>query len=262
MDSGSDSFETLAHSLAWQVEMGADEALSTQASLMRWGAEKPKAQAAPTQTSPKAVLSKPAPLDSLAAWTQAPKTLEDLQKALLAFEGCPLKQTSINLVFGAGNPQADIMIIGDVPGEEEDRQGRPFAGAAGVLLGNMLKAIGLKVEDVYCTNLVFWRPPGNRKPTDQEVAACLPFTRQHIALVAPKILLALGALPAQNLLSEKTAFNKIRGRWQLYKPLPSGEPIACLPLYHPSYLLHQPAAKRQAWADLLLLQEKVNGLSP
>lgn len=192
-------------------------------------------------------------------------SLDELKAALVVFEGCDLKQMAMNLVFADGNPEADIMIIGDVPAEEEDRQGLPFAGANGQLLDKMLASIGLDRTKVYLTNLVFWRPPGNRTPSEVEVAACLPFTQQHIRLKAPKLIILFGALTAKTLLRTKEPFSKLRGKWTDYAVTGAGaaEPmtVPCLPTYHPLYLMRQPSAKRQAWSDLLETKEKWADLS-
>jgi DNA polymerase len=187
-------------------------------------------------------------------------SLEELRAALEAFEGCALKRTATNLVFARGNPQAPVMFIGEAPGAEEDRRGLPFVGASGQLFDRMVSHIGLDEESLYITNIIFWRPPGNRSPTDAESAACLPFVRRHIALVKPRLLVTLGR-PAMNaVLGITTGINKARGRWVDY-----GEgldaPIPAMPTFHPAYLLRNPAQKRQSWIDLLSLREKLDALA-
>jgi DNA polymerase len=182
---------------------------------------------------------------------------------LLKFEGCALRHTAMNLVFADGNPEAPVMFIGEAPGEDEDRQGKPFVGVSGKLLDRMLAPIGLDRTNIYISNILFWRPPGNRSPTDSEIAACLPFAERHISLIKPKLLILLGGVAAKSLLRTKEGITRIRGRWTEYHPpLGSGltEPIPCLPIYHPAYLLRQPAAKRQAWNDVLQLQKRINQL--
>lgn len=265
--------------LAWLAEIGADEAVGDRPGLSQWQGKvslsTPKAlepklglqsvrpaqvREKPAQATKTAVARAAAPISRVTA-----SSLDELRAELERFEGCDLKQTAMNLVFADGNPQAKIMVIGDVPAEDEDRQGIPFVGASGQLLDRMLAAIGLDRTSVYLTNMVFWRPPGNRTPSEAEVAACLPFTRQHIALVDPKVLLVLGSNTAKNLLHCKESFAKVRGHWLEYTPLASGDPhkpIRCLPTYHPSYLLRQPASKRQVWADLLNFKKEINELSP
>jgi uracil-DNA glycosylase family 4 len=186
------------------------------------------------------------------------RTLAELREKLLHFEGCGLKATATQLVFTDGNPEAEVMFIGEAPGADEDRQGVPFVGRAGKLLDKMLGAIGLDRTKVYITNVVFWRPPGNRTPTPLEIAACLPFTRRHIELVAPKILVCLGSAAAQTLLGSKDGIMRMRGRWWTYDT--GTMQIPALPTLHPAYLLRQPLHKRLAWQDLRLLAKAIRNL--
>ncbi|MEE8535895.1 MAG: uracil-DNA glycosylase [Kiloniellales bacterium] len=179
------------------------------------------------------------------------QSIEDLRAALLAFDGCALKATATNLCLFDGNPEAKVMIIGEAPGAEEDRQGRPFVGAAGQLLDRMLAAIGLDRQSVYITNLLFWRPPGNRNPTAAEVAACLPFLERQVELVDPSHLLLLGASSVRTLLARQEGILKLRGRWAHYQQAGLSRPIPAMPTLHPAYLLRQPAQKRLAWRDFL-----------
>jgi DNA polymerase len=143
------------------------------------------------------------------------------------------------------------MIIGEAPGAEEDRQGRPFVGAAGQLLDRMLAPIGLDRQSVYITNLLFWRPPGNRNPTAAEVAACLPFLERQVELINPSHLLLLGASSVRTLLARQEGILKLRGRWAHYQQAGLSRPIPAMPTLHPAYLLRQPAQKRLAWRDFL-----------
>ena len=179
------------------------------------------------------------------------QSIEELRAALLAFEGCALKATAMNLCLYDGNPESQVMIIGEAPGAEEDRQGRPFVGAAGQLLDRMLAAIGLDLQSVYITNLLFWRPPGNRNPTAAEVAACLPFLERQVELVDPSHLLLLGASSVRTLLARQEGILKLRGRWAHYQHAGLARPIPAMPTLHPAYLLRQPAQKRLAWRDFL-----------
>ncbi|MGE4350559.1 MAG: uracil-DNA glycosylase [Bdellovibrionales bacterium] len=253
--------------LIWQVEAGADEALEEVAGFQHWKAsplkEASKAAKPPpslVEFAPLRAPPVPTPPAALLRPVEA-ASLPDLRAALESFDGCELKKTAMNLVFAEGDPLAEIMVIGDVPAEEEDRQGQPFVGAKGQLLDRMLASIGVDRSQVYLTNLVFWRPPGNRTPSEAELAACLPFTVQHIRLKAPKLILLFGHLTAKTLLRTKEPFSKIRGRWTEYFPAgadPSLSSVPCLCTYHPTYLMRQPASKRQAWADLLLFKEKIN----
>jgi len=186
------------------------------------------------------------------------QTLDELRDEIAKFEGCALRATAMNLVFADGNPASPIMFIGEAPGEEEDRQGKPFVGAAGKLFNQMLKAGGIDRPDIYITNVLFWRPPGNRTPTDAEIASCLPFVERHISLIKPKLIVPLGGVAAKTLLRAKEGITRIRGRLTEYVPHPQSglaPSIPCLPIFHPAYLLRQPSAKRQAWSDILLLKK-------
>ncbi len=181
------------------------------------------------------------------------KSLEELREKLAAFDGCALKNSATQLVFADGVENARIMIVGEGPGAEEDRTGAPFVGRAGQLLDKMLAAIGLdRKKNVYIANVVPWRPPGNRTPTPQELALCLPFVRRQIELVAPDFLVLLGASAAQTLLNEKDGIMRLRGQWHEYDC--GGRKIRALPMLHPAYLLRAPLKKAQAWRDLRLLK--------
>jgi uracil-DNA glycosylase family 4 len=188
----------------------------------------------------------------------AAQSLDELRERLLRFEGCALKATATQLVFGDGNPKAEIMFVGEAPGADEDRQGVPFVGRAGQLLDRMLASIGLDRSKVYIANIVPWRPPGNRTPTPLEVAACLPFIRRQIELVNPKILVCLGAPSAQTLLGVKEGILRLRGRWFTYPC--GGKEIRAIAMLHPAYLLRQPAQKKLAWHDLRLLAKEISRL--
>ncbi len=257
--------------LAWLAEAGADEAVAAEpvdrlAARPAAPAAAPAAPARPTARAP-APASAPAsaPLSSteeaLATareLAQAAGTLDQLKAALAGFEGCALKQTAMNLVFADGNPKARVMIIGEGPGAEEDRQGLPFVGASGQLLDRMLAAIGLDRSSVYITNLLFWRPPGNRTPTGTEIAACLPFVERHIELVDPAYLLLLGGSSAKTLLGRSQGILKLRGHWAHYQHAGMVRPIPALASLHPAYLLRQPGQKRLAWRDFLALREALD----
>lgn len=181
-------------------------------------------------------------------------TLDALTDILNTFEGCNLKRTAKNLVFGAGNPKARVMFVGEAPGRDEDIQGIPFVGRSGELLNKMLAAIDLdREQDVYIANIVPWRPPGNRTPTTQEAELCRPFIQRQIELVNPDILVPLGAPASRQLLDTKDGIMKLRGRIKPYA-LESREIIA-IPTLHPAYLLRQPGQKRLAWQDLLKIKK-------
>ncbi|MFN3889131.1 MAG: uracil-DNA glycosylase family protein [Beijerinckiaceae bacterium] len=186
-------------------------------------------------------------------------TLDELRAALEAFDGCGLKRTASRLVFADGNPKARIMLVGEAPGADEDREGKPFVGKAGRLLDLMLGSIGLDRDKVYIANVVPWRPPGNRTPTPQEIAACLPFTRRQIELVAPDYLVCLGAPATQTLLGVKDGITRARGRAYEYE-LAGVNGVRNIPAFamlHPAYLLRQPANKKYAWADLRALKKAI-----
>ncbi len=185
----------------------------------------------------------------------AAQSIEEIRQALEVFEGCPLKATATNLCLYDGNPEAKIMIIGEAPGAQEDRQGKPFVGPAGQLLDRMLAAIGLDRSKVYITNLLFWRPPGNRNPTPAEIAVCLPFLERQVEILAPKLIMLSGGMSAKTLLNRSEGILRLRGHWADYRHPRMAEPIPALPTLHPAYLLRQPAQKREAWRDLLAFSE-------
>lgn len=185
------------------------------------------------------------------------RTLAELEAALESFDGCPLKETATRLCFADGNPQAPLMLIGEAPGAEEDRQGKPFVGASGQLLDRMLATIGLDRRTVWITNIIFWRPPGNRTPTTAEVAVCQPFLERQIALIRPRQLLFLGGSAAHALLDVAEGVTKLRGRPYVYRPSDGQGPIPAMVTFHPAYLLRQPLQKRLVWRDLLTLRQQL-----
>ena len=274
--------------LSWQLDAGADEAIGDQPvdrlappaspPAAAPAPQRPQAaagpSAAPKQTAapPRAT---PASSAHAGAWHPAPRALAgteaviasarelaaaarsvaELREALAGFDGCPLKATATKLCFADGNPEARVMIIGEAPGAEEDRQGLPFVGPAGRFLDRMLAAIGLDRSTVYISNILFWRPPGNRTPTPAEIAACMPFVERHIELVDPDYLLLAGGISAKTLLGRSEGILKLRGHWRYYQHAGLPRPIPALPSLHPAYLLRQPAQKRLVWQDLLRFQE-------
>ena len=184
---------------------------------------------------------------------EAINSLKELRLALESFEGISLKNTATNLVFSDGNPDAKIMIVGEAPGKEEDRIGVPFVGQAGQLLDRMLKSIGLSRDQTYITNIIPWRPPGNRTPSQEEVSLMKPFILKHIQLKKPEIILALGGVSAKTILDVQTGILKLRGKIH-NKNFGLEKPIVVLPTLHPAYLLRAPAQKKFAFADLVLLK--------
>ena len=233
--------------LRLQWEWGADEAL-LEAPQNRFlipalpPAEKP-ARAIPRAMA--ALPPGPAAAEKIAA---ACNNLEELRAALQSFTGCALKDTATQLVFA------------EAPGGDEDRIGRPFVGVAGQLLDKMLASIGLDRTKLRIVNVVPWRPPGNRVPTDSEIAVCLPFLRRHVELVAPRCVVLLGAVAAKALLPGAGAagIRRLRGQWKQLEWPGLVAPIACLPTYHPAYLLRTPGAKRESWHDLIALRQWLN----
>ena len=181
-------------------------------------------------------------------------TLAALKDAMQGFDGCALKTTAKNLVFSDGIADAKIMIIGEAPGQDEDRQGKPFVGNAGQMLDQMLAAIGLsRAENVNISYIVPWRPPGNRTPTLDEIAICKPFITRHIELVQPDILLLVGNISNKTLLDTSTGITKLRGQWHDYA---LGDKTAqALPMLHPAYVLRRPETKKDVWADLCALKK-------
>ena len=187
----------------------------------------------------------------------AVRTLEELKKLVILNCDCPLKKTAKNMVFSDGNPRANIMFIGEAPGEIEDKTGKPFKGEAGKLLDKMLHAIQLNRENVYLTNIIFWRPPGNRKPTEEEISACLPFVKKHINLINPKILVLVGATAASAILNIQTGITQIRGRWKNIET-EDIKNLKSIAIFHPAFLLRQPSRKREAWEDLKKIKIEID----
>jgi DNA polymerase len=192
------------------------------------------------------------------ARTLAPsaQSIDELKAALTTFDGCALKKMAKNLCFADGNAQASLMFIGEAPGRDEDLSGTPFVGRAGQLLDRMLEAIELKrAEDVWITNTVFWRPPGNRTPSLEETEICRPFLDRQIELLQPKIIVPLGGAAAKQLLQTTSGIMRLRGKWQEIEIAGAHYPI--LPTLHPAYLLRNPAGKKLAWRDLLEIKTRL-----
>jgi uracil-DNA glycosylase len=180
-------------------------------------------------------------------------SLEELRAILDRFEGCALRTTATQLVFADGNPKARVMFVGEAPGRDEDIEGLPFVGRSGKLLDRMLAAIGLDRTSVYIANIVPWRPPGNRTPTPQESAICLPFTLRQIELAGPEVLVCMGGPSGQTLLNVRDGILKTRGRWFAYQT--GTREIRAIATLHPAYLLRQPLQKRLAWRDFLAIKK-------
>ena len=258
--------------LRWYVEMGADEAIAEAPQNRLADPAALRAQPEPaalprSAPKPPAVAAAPPPAfaESLGEGAQSARlmaasatTVEELAARVAAFDGCSLKFTATNTVFADGNPSAPVMIIGEAPGAEEDRTGRPFVGRAGQLLDRMLAAIGLDRSGVLITNVIYWRPPGNRTPTAAEIASCLPFVLRHVALVRPRVLVLAGATAAGALLPQAPGITRLRGRWFDLAVPGLDRPVPTLPMFHPSFLLRSPERKREAWHDLLALRAKLD----
>lgn len=185
-------------------------------------------------------------------------TLTELRAAVESFDGCPIKLTALNTVFGDGSENADIMLIGEAPGAAEDKEGVPFCGQSGKLLTNILKSIGLERSKVYITNTLYWRPPANRRPTRLELEACRPFVEKQIALVKPKIILLIGSTAVESLLGAKVAMHDVRDGSYAYNNKYLEKPIRTIVIFHPSYLLRQPTKKKLMWFDMLRVKKIIS----
>ena len=263
-----------AVALAWHLDVGADEAMQDSPN------DRTAAAAALLKSPVAAVAAVPAPaaitggeiigtaqarLDA-ARIAAACNTLSELKDAIAAFDGLAIKKTATNMVFSDGNPAARVMLVGEAPGGDEDRQGQPFVGVSGQLLDRIFKAIGLARTDedpakaLYISNVLNWRPPGNRTPSPAEIDLSLPFIERHIALVKPKVLILCGGVAAKGLLGSGESISKLRGKIHDYRPLTAGissngDSIPAIATYHPAYLLRTPSQKKMVWADMLMLRE-------
>jgi len=183
-------------------------------------------------------------------------TLDELKNYVINFKGCDLKKTATNTVFADGINSSEIMLVGEAPGASEDESGIPFCGQSGQLLDNMMHTIGLsRKENIYITNTIFWRPPANRRPTDQEIEICRPFVEKHIALVKPKLLVLVGATALTSLLGNHLQISRIRQEYYQYKNQYLDSSITTTAIFHPAYLLRQPFQKKATWYDLLKIQQ-------
>ena len=245
--------------LEWQVELGVTEVISeTPINRFEQVAPPPKAGVAPQVSAPVAPVEAAPALDPVVEAETAAGGVTDLaalQAAMAAFPHCELRKGARNLVFSDGVSGSSVMIIGEAPGRDEDRIGKPFVGRAGQLLDRMLAAIDMGrdkdgAHSVYITNVLPYRPPQNRDPKPDEMAMMLPFLKRHIELAKPQVLVVMGNISCQALLG-KRGITRLRGQWTEAE----GKPV--LPMFHPAYLLRNPAAKREAWADLLDLQARV-----
>jgi len=265
-----DDFHTLRAMLEWQHDLGVTEAVGDvainryevvgvrqigAADVARAADRVPGAQALP-QAVPQGVAAGPDPVAQATALAAGAGDLAALRAAIAGFDRCDLKQGARSLVFADGNPLARVMVLGEAPGREEDQQGLPFIGPAGQMLDRMFAAIGLSRRSaeperaLYITNIVPWRPPQNRDPSPAEIAMFMPFVARHVALIDPAVLVLMGNIPCFGVLGQR-GITRLRGQWA--EAL--GRPV--LPMFHPAYLLRNPAAKREAWADLLALKARL-----
>ena len=267
MTQNSENFSDDLAALSWQVDVGIDEVISEKPInrfevLKKAGPVSPPLKPAPSPAVVKPDIVKPAtPTVAVAdaeTLAKGATTLEELEKVIQEFEGCSLKKTAMNTVFARGDVTSKLMLIGEAPGGDEDRQGKPFVGASGILLDKMMAAIGREVDSgYYISNILPWRPPGNRKPTPQEQTICLPFIKRHIELADPDLLIFLGGTAVSALLNITDGITRVRGRWYNY---PVGKKsIPAMATFHPAYLLRQPQLKRQSWQDLLEIKAKLLG---
>jgi uracil-DNA glycosylase len=273
--------QQLAALLDWYVAVGIDEAIGeTPHDSFAAPPPQPAALAAATRPAPrpttpitlpplgppvvvrppvaKPIIPASSEIAGARQLAEAATTLAELEAAVSSFEGCALRKTATHTVFADGTPHAPVMVIGEAPGADEDRQGKPFVGRSGQLLDRMLAAVGLdRQSNVYITNILFWRPPGNRKPTEAEIALCLPFVWRHIALGMPRIVLLSGGTATSAILGRAEGITKLRGKWFDLQVPGVDSPVPALTTYHPSFLLRTPARKNETWHDLLELQSKL-----
>lgn len=244
-----------AEALRWYAAAGLDEVIGEQAVDRYAQSAKPAAKA---PAAPAASPAAAAPRPSSAHMALEVGNLAELKAAMEAYEGCALKKTCQQTVFADGDPSARLMIVGEAPGADEDRLGLPFVGASGKLLDRMLAAIGLDRTKAYITNVVPWRPPGNRKPEPAEVELCLPFITRHIELVDPAVLLLLGGASVSALLARTDSITRLRGAFIDYSSPRLARPIPAMPTFHPAYLLRTPLQKREVWRDLLMVKQRLD----
>jgi len=244
--------------LRWYLDAGVDEAVGERP-LDRYAPAPPVPQ--PAVPAAVAATGPTPPPATSAHLAMACSTLNELRAALEAYDGCALKRSCQRTVFADGNPESTVMLIGEAPGADEDRLGLPFVGASGRLLDRMLASIGLDRNNAYITNVVPWRPPGNRKPEPAEVELCLPFIQRHIDLVAPSVLVFLGGVPTSALLARQDPISRLRGRWADYSSSRLASPIPAMPTFHPAFLLRSPHQKKDAWRDFLAIRKRLDGIS-
>jgi DNA polymerase len=232
----------LRRHLAWQEQDGTRTILKDPKAPPLFA---PQTLAVATSPRPVAQAKPTAPAPAPAPEVEVPRrTLDEIRRELGDCQRCKLCKGRTNIVFGVGNPRAELVFVGEGPGAEEDKQGIPFVGAAGQLLTKMIEAMKFRRDEVYICNVVKCRPPNNRNPEPDEIEACEPFLKAQLRALQPKVIVALGKFAAQTLLRDATAITRLRGQWRSYEGIP------LMPTFHPAYLLRQPGDKRLAWADL------------
>lgn len=255
METKPENIPSVREALAWYKTMGITVGISD-VPIDRFSLAEPAPQPiAPPVVAPLPSIIQKAPLELKTVSLEGITTLEALRQYQENFEGCSLKLTATNMVFSDGIPGAPIMIVGEAPGADEDRLGKPFVGLSGQLLDKMFKAIGVsRSSNLYISNIIPWRPPGNRAPTPQEIQLCLPMIQKHVELAKPKVIVCVGGVAVKALLKLNDGIIKIRGQFHDYHGIPA------LPLYHPAYLLRSPTQKRVVWEDLQRLETKIKEL--
>ncbi len=253
MGSGSEEAKRLAAEALAQLAWHRDDGEAS----IEWPAPPPRAVSAPVSVPVSRPVPAPAPVPVSAPGRYSQQNKGCASPALLQIREdlgectrCKLAPKRTNLVYGVGNPAAELMFVGEGPGADEDAQGEPFVGKAGQLLTRMIEAMGYRRDEVYIANVVKCRPPGNRNPEPDEIAACEPFLKAQLAVIKPKLICALGTFAAQTLLRTKEPISRLRGRFHAYEGIP------LLPTFHPAYLLRNPHEKRTVWEDMKLLQKE------
>lgn len=248
--------KTALKDIITQPEAPTLQSADDQTSFAKQAAEAPPIMLGKADSHPKAIeLAKSA------------QTLEELKEAIAEFDGISLKKTATNMVFCDGNPDAKVMLIGEAPGADEDRQGKPFVGISGQLLDKIFACIGIErteedpLKSIYISNIINWRPPGNRTPAPAEIEVSLPFIERHIQLIKPELIILCGGVAAKSLLGSGDSISRLRKTWHDYTPQNADiaeniKPIPAIATYHPAYLLRTPAQKKAVWADMLMLNEK------
>jgi len=270
--------ESIKSLMQWYLDAGVDETIQNQPfdrfqAFRQQQAESPAPVPDLKKTGSRTQIKKPLAkslnggevengIHNAIALAKSAATVKALANALQDFDDCALKKTATNPVFMDGPSDARVLLIGDAPGADEDRRGKPFVGPGGQLLDKMLKSIGLDRKGVATTNTVFWRPPGKRTLKPQEMAMCMPFVERLIELVEPDVLVILGGTAANCLLGKSEGIGKLHGRWTNYSTPGLSHPVDVMVIHHPDYLIKTPRHKRNAWADLLKLKQRLDEKDP